>query len=66
MVELLTTGDVARFLKISRRQVQILRREGRLCQPLRIGSRSVRWRQEDVSAFLASEVERQNAAGGGP
>ncbi len=50
---LLTARDVAVALKVSVRQVWKLNSEGRICPPLRVG-RSVRWREADLSRFIAA------------
>ena len=50
--ELLTDGDVARLLKLSRRQVWKLLAMERICKPVRMG-RSVRWRAADIEWFIA-------------
>jgi excisionase family DNA binding protein len=56
MKELLTTKEVARLLKLSPKTIQLMRHEGRGPRFIRIGS-SVRYRQEDIEAWLASIAE---------
>ena len=54
MSTLLTKSEVAKHLKISERKVDYLRQEGQL-QCVKIG-RSIRFRLEDVEAFLENRL----------
>lgn len=49
---LLTRADVARELKISRATTYRYVAEGYLPAPLRIGPGVLRWRPQDIDAFL--------------
>ena len=49
--ELLTKADVAKLLQFSGRHVEILVKDGRLPQPLRL-SNHPRWRRTELMAFL--------------
>lgn len=50
---LVTTTDVTRWLKISRRTLCRLRSRGAFPAPLLVGT-GLRWRPEDIEAWLAS------------
>ena len=52
-IELLDVKDVARLLKLSRRQVWRLRSAGEIPQPIKIGN-SVRWNRTDIERWLDS------------
>lgn len=58
MAELMTVRDVAARLKVSTRQVWKLAASGRLPGPMRLG-RSVRWRADDLTAFIAGGCDMQ-------
>jgi excisionase family DNA binding protein len=55
--ELLTAGDVAHALRISKTGVWRLVRDGHLPR-VHVGRRSVRYRREDVEAIIARGVKR--------
>lgn len=64
---LLRVQEVAQRLGVSARQCWKLLASGRLPQPVRLG-RSVRWRESDISAFIAAgcpDLETFEAAGKG-
>ena len=54
-LELLTDGEVAALVKISRRQVWNLLSRRQLPEPVRLSrSRSVRWRRSDIERWIAN------------
>ena len=53
MDKLLTVREVAARLGVSTRQCWKLNASGRMPAPLRL-SRSVRWRESDLAAFIAA------------
>ena len=52
-VSYLTVRDVARLLKISARTVWRLTTLGYLPRPVRVGTKLVRWREQELHAYLA-------------
>ena len=60
MGELMTVREVAARLKVSTRQVWKLAASGRLPGPMRLG-RSVRWRADDLAAFIAAGCDMQRS-----
>ena len=53
--QLLTVREVARLCKVSVRQVWRLVAQGDLPEPIRLGAKSVRWREADIAARLARQ-----------
>jgi excisionase family DNA binding protein len=51
---LIDATDLAHMLSVSRRQVWRLRAAGEIPAPVRVGSRSVRWRTSDIDRYLAT------------
>ena len=51
-VRLLTADEVAHFLGVSLRKLWNMRRCQQLPPPLKLGARGVRWREEDIVAFV--------------
>ena len=51
---LLTLRDVTRMTALSRSAVYALMAESRFPKPIRIGSRAVRWIEQEVLDFIAS------------
>ena len=58
---LLTARDVARLLQISVRQVWRWNASGALPRPVRLGGRVVRWRAEELAAWV--EAHSRGAGG---
>lgn len=56
MKKLLTIDQVAERLGVSRSTTRRMWQDGTLPRPIRIGSRSVRWRVEDLESW----VDKQN------
>ena len=54
MPRLLTLRDVTRATALSRSAVYALMAESRFPKPIRIGSRAVRWVEQEVLDFIAS------------
>lgn len=50
--ELLTKKQVAEFLQCSQRQVELLAKQRRICQPLYIGKSSPRWKRSELLISL--------------
>jgi excisionase family DNA binding protein len=59
METLLTIDDVARIIGVSRDHFKLMRRAGDSPVEVRLGHRTVRFRPQDVDAWL---LEHQNAA----
>ena len=57
-VELLTTGDLAKRLRVSIRQIRKLHSEALLPAPLKIG-RSSRWRATELAEWLSAGAPRR-------
>jgi predicted DNA-binding transcriptional regulator AlpA len=51
---LLTAQSLARLLDVSLRQIWRLRAARRLPSPVRLGRRTVRWRESDISEYVRS------------
>jgi predicted DNA-binding transcriptional regulator AlpA len=51
---LIDATDLAHTLSVSLRQVWRLRATGEIPAPVRVGSRSVRWRASDIDRYLAA------------
>jgi len=51
---LIDAADLARVLSVSLRQIWRLRAAGDIPAPVRVGSRSVRWRATDIDRYLAT------------
>jgi len=50
--QLLTVKDLERKLKVSKRTIWNMLRQGRIPGPVRVGSRSTRWLASDISEWL--------------
>jgi predicted DNA-binding transcriptional regulator AlpA len=59
--DLLTVNDVARQLKVAVRTVWRWLALGRLPQPLRFSSVSIRWRRADINQFIAALAQEAEA-----
>jgi len=59
--EWMTKTQVAEYLQISQRQVELLTNKRRICQPVYLGSSSPRWKRAELLASL--EANSQNAGG---
>ena len=57
--EWMTKAQVAEFLQCSQRQVELLTKKRRICQPVYLGSSSPRWKRLELEASL--EANSQNA-----
>lgn len=55
--ELLTKKQVAEFLQCSQRQVELLAKQRRICQPLYIGKSSPRWKRSELLASLDNAID---------
>ena len=53
-MQLLNIADVCGMLKLSRRSIYRLQKDGSLPAAIRIGPRASRWRETDIATFLAS------------
>lgn len=51
--QLLDRGDLARLLRVSRDTVKDMVRRSVLPRPIRLGYRTIRWRQRDIERRLA-------------
>ena len=58
--ELMTRRDVAAYLQIHHKTVSAYVRRGALPAPVRLGAGTIRWRRQDIDAW----VERQAAGDG--
>ena len=52
--ELLTAKDVCALLKLDARTLRVLRHEGHVPEPIKLG-RSLRWRRADIEAWVAGD-----------
>jgi predicted DNA-binding transcriptional regulator AlpA len=52
--ELLTAADLCALLKLDARTLRVLRHEGRVPEPIKLG-RSLRWRRAEVEAWIAAQ-----------
>ncbi|MCY3002512.1 MAG: helix-turn-helix domain-containing protein [Planctomycetota bacterium] len=52
--ELLTAADLCSLLKLDARTLRVLRHEGRVPEPIKLG-RSLRWRRAEVEAWIAAQ-----------
>jgi len=55
MSDLLTSADVMQKLGIGRTALWRWMKDGVLPPPIRIGKRYMRWRPEDIEAFIARQ-----------
>ena len=62
MPRLLTLRDVTQATALSRSAVYALMAESRFPKPIRIGSRAVRWVEQEVLDFIASRPRGGNRA----
>ena len=66
MSRVLTRKEVERLTGLSTTSIYRMMRDGRFPLPLRIGARSVRWREDEIEKFIASrpraEGEKAEAA----
>ena len=58
--ELLTAADLCSLLKLDARTLRVLRHEGRVPEPIKLG-RSLRWRRAEVEAWIAGEQSAGHA-----
>jgi predicted DNA-binding transcriptional regulator AlpA len=61
--QILSTDEVAAFLGISRDALELRRRRGSGPPFVRVSPRMIRYRVEDVEAWLAARIEQPGAAG---
>ncbi len=52
--ELLTAADLCSLLKLDARTLRVLRHEGRVPEPIKLG-RSLRWRRAEIEAWIAAQ-----------
>lgn len=48
----MTKSQVANYLQVSLRQVEILTQKDRICQPVYLGTASPRWKRSELLASL--------------
>ena len=53
-MQLLNIADLCGLLKLSRRSIYRLQKDGSLPAAIRIGPRAARWRLKDIEAFVSS------------
>ena len=58
--ELLTAADICSLLKLDARTLRVLRHEGRVPEPIKLG-RSLRWRKAEVEGWIAAQGEGEDA-----
>jgi predicted DNA-binding transcriptional regulator AlpA len=58
--ELLTAADLCSLLKLDPRTLRVLRHEGRVPEPIKLG-RSLRWRRAEIEAWIAGEQSAGHA-----
>ena len=54
--EFLRCRDVEEMISLSRSTIYRLMKAGQVPQPIKIGSRAVRWRQSDIEAWMDSKT----------
>lgn len=65
LAKLLTTKEAANYLGVSKAFLERDRWAGAQIPFLRVGSRTVRYRREDLDTYLASRVRRSTSDQGG-
>ena len=55
---LMTVADLLAYLRVGRSKFYLMLSEGKLPQPIRIGSRSPRWDPEEIRAWFRHGNER--------
>ena len=55
--------SVVQRTTLSRSHLYALVKDGKFPKPLKLGSRSVAWRVEDVEAWIAARLARRDAEG---
>lgn len=58
--ELLTAADLCSLLKLDARTLRVLRHEGRVPEPIKLG-RSLRWRRAEIEAWIEGEQSAGHA-----
>jgi predicted DNA-binding transcriptional regulator AlpA len=58
--ELLTAAELCSLLKLDARTLRVLRHEGRVPEPIKLG-RSLRWRRAEIEAWIAGEQSAGHA-----
>ncbi|MCY3000917.1 MAG: helix-turn-helix domain-containing protein [Planctomycetota bacterium] len=58
--ELLTAADLCSLLKLDARTLRVLRHEGQVPEPIKLG-RSLRWRRAEIEAWIAAQGEDTDA-----
>ena len=53
-LQLLTIQDVSKRLKLSRRSIYRLQKDGAMPAAIRIGPRAARWKEADITDFVNS------------
>ncbi|EMB18833.1 helix-turn-helix transcriptional regulator [Rhodopirellula europaea] len=54
-MKLLKQSEVAERLGFTERYVRSLARQNKIPQPIRIGSRSIRYREKEINEFIAND-----------
>jgi predicted DNA-binding transcriptional regulator AlpA len=54
MPRLVTEQELAKVLKVKLRTIQKLRREGRLPEPVKLSTKIIRYKADDIAALLDS------------
>jgi len=60
--QLLRLEDVETAIGIKKSKVYTLLKEGKFPQPVRLGSRSVRWKSSDIQKWIADLVSQEVTA----
>lgn len=58
--ELLTAADLCALLKLDARTLRVLRHEGRVPEPIKLG-RSLRWRRAEIEEWIEEQGEGEGA-----
>ncbi len=58
--ELMTKKQVAEFLQCSQRQVELLTRKKRICQPVYLGTSSPRWKRDELLVSIGNAAQGMN------
>ncbi len=60
--ELLRPKEAARFLGVSVQTIYRWVWEGKICKPIKIGTRASAWKREDLQAFIAGREQISRGA----
>jgi prophage regulatory protein len=56
-MKLLKQSEVAERLGFTERYVRLLTRQNKIPQPIKIGTRSIRYREDEINEFIANNCQ---------